>query len=67
MKKLFAIAALTLLASTAWADQNSQGPYEMVRQHSQGSQMMGEVNCGHTHLMGSSIDNSEVLTPIDGE
>lgn len=68
MKKLFVIAALTLLASTAWADQNADGgAYNPDHKHSQKSQMMGDVNCGHAHPMGGASDNSESLTPIDGE
>lgn len=68
MKKFFAIAALTLLASTTWADQNADGgEHEITHKHSQGSQMMDHTNCSHTHPMGSATDSSEILTPFDGE
>jgi hypothetical protein len=55
MKNLFAIAAFTLLTSTAWADadsMSSKGGMEEMHKHSPASQMMEHKNCNHTHPAG---------------
>jgi hypothetical protein len=69
MKNLFAIAAFTLLASTAWADadsMNSKGGMDQVHKHAPASQMMDNANCNHTHPMGGASDTSETEFFPDG-
>lgn len=67
MKKLFAIAAITLLTSTTvWAEDGKHAGIEGAPERSQGPHMMGIVNCGHTHPKDGPYDLTELDDYVDG-